>query len=337
MERRLIAPAYAFVQILQQVGFVAGPLLGGLLIAVVTVPWVYAIDAVTYGVGLLTIWAMAPIPPVAGTTRPGLKSFAEGFGYLKGRQRLQGVYLIDINAMVFGMPRALFPALTYTVFHGGSVTLGAMYAAPGAGALVGAATTGWVTSVNRQTWVITGAVVAWGAAITAFGFSKVLWLSLVLLGIAGWADVISAVLRSTVLHSSIPERFRSRMSSIQMSVVQGGPRLGDMESGTVATLVSTEFAVVSGGLACIAGAVALTALLPGFRRYRAADYADARFDEHGDVVADEIGEGEAGGGGPGPGGGASGGDEPGAGGGASGGDEPGAGGGAAPDGPPGGQ
>ncbi len=267
VERRLLAPAYAFMQIIFQVGTVAGPALAGLLIAIIGVPWVYGIDALTYGVSIVTVAMMSPIPPVAGATRPGIGSIMEGLRYLRGRQALQGVYLIDINAMVFGMPRALFPALAATVFRGGAVTLGFLYAAPGAGALLGAATTGWVTRVRRQDLVIFGAVLVWGAAITAFGFSTVLWLSLPLLAVAGWADVISAVLRNTVLMSSIPEQFRSRMASIQMAVVQGGPRLGDLESGLVATAVTTEFSIVSGGLACIVGAVALMAALPGFRRY----------------------------------------------------------------------
>ena len=269
VDRRLLAPAYAFMQIIFQVGTVAGPALAGLLLGVVHVQWVYGIDALTYVVTVTAILMMSPIPPVAGATKPGVGSIMEGIRYLKGRQALQGVYLIDVNAMVFGMPRALFPAMTATVFHGGAVTLGALYAAPGAGALLGAATTGWVTRVVRQAWVIFGAVMVWGAAITLFGFSTVLLLSLVLLAVAGWADVISAVLRNTVLMSSIPEEFRSRMSSIQMSVVQGGPRVGDLEAGAVATAVSTEFSIVSGGLACMIGAIALMAALPGFRRYRA--------------------------------------------------------------------
>ena len=136
--------------------------------------------------------------------------------------------------MVFGMPRALFPAMAGAVFGGGTITLGFLYAAPGVGALIGAVTTGWVANLRRQGWAVIVAVCVWGAAIALFGFTDTLWVALVLLAVAGWADVISAVLRNTILQSSIPERFRSRMSSIQMAVVQGGPRLGDMESGTVA-------------------------------------------------------------------------------------------------------
>jgi predicted MFS family arabinose efflux permease len=168
---------------------------------------------------------------------------------------------------VFGMPRALFPALATTVFRGGASTLGYLYAAPAAGALVGALTTGWLERIRRQGWAVIAAVCVWGAAIVAFGLVHVLWAALILLAVAGWADVISAVLRSTILQSSVPEEFRSRISSVQIAVVEGGPRLGDLESGAVASLVSTEFSIITGGLACIAGAALLTGLLPGFRRY----------------------------------------------------------------------
>ena len=144
--------------------------------------------------------------------------------FLRGRQALQGVYIIDINAMVFGMPRALFPAMAGSVFGGGTITLGFLYAAPGVGALIGALTTGWVAHLKRQGWGVILAVVAWGAAIAVFGLVDTLWVGLLMLAIAGWADVISAVLRNTILQTSIPDRFRSRMSSIQMAVVQGGPR-----------------------------------------------------------------------------------------------------------------
>jgi MFS family permease len=180
------------------------------------------------------------------------------------------------------MPRALFPALAVSVFHGGARTLGYLYAAPAAGALVGALTTGWLERVNRQAWAVIVAVCVWGAAIVAFGLVHVLWAGLALLALAGWADVLSAVLRSTILQTSTSEEYRSRISAVQIAVVTGGPRLGDLEAGTVATLVSTQFSIVSGGLACIAGAAALAALLPGFRRY------DRRATRHAGAGADVI-------------------------------------------------
>jgi predicted MFS family arabinose efflux permease len=161
-----------------------------------------------------------------------------------------------------------------SVFGGGTITLGFLYAAPGMGALVGAITTGWVNHLRHQGAAVIVAVVAWGAAITAFGLVDTLWIAMVLLAVAGWADVVSAVLRNTILQTTIPDRFRSRMSSIQMAVVQGGPRLGDMESGAVATATSIEFSVVSGGLACIVGAAVIAALMPKFRRHDSEEYGE---------------------------------------------------------------
>jgi predicted MFS family arabinose efflux permease len=169
------------------------------------------------------------------------------------------------------MPRALFPALATHHFHVGlakTTVLGFLYAAPGAGALLGAFVTGWVSSLRRQGWAIVLAILAWGVAITLFGLTDVVWIALILLAIAGWADVISAVLRNTVLQASVPDAFMSRLSSFQIAVVTGGPRLGDMEAGTVAALASVEFSIVSGGLACIVGALVLAGALPGFRKYR---------------------------------------------------------------------
>ena len=274
VERRHLAAAAAMMQIVFQVGVIVGPALSGVLLGI-GLPLVYALDGVSFVVATVTSALLRPIPPHEGAR--GLspwQSTREGLRYLRSRQVLQGVYLIDINAMVFGMPRALFPAMAGAVFGGGTVALGFLYAAPGVGALIGAVTTGWVANLRRQGWAVIVAVSLWGAAIALFGLVDTLWVGLVLLAVAGWADVISAVLRNTILQSSVPERFRSRMSSIQMAVVQGGPRLGDMESGAVATLTSVEFSVVSGGLACIVGAAVIGALMPVFRHHVAGEVDD---------------------------------------------------------------
>ncbi len=270
VERRHIPAANAMMQIIIQVGTIVGPAVSGVLLGI-GLTLVYALDAGTFVLALIAVALLRPIPPGEHSGLSTWQSTKEGVRYLRSRQALQGVYVIDVNAMVFGMPRALFPAMAGTVFGGGTITLGLLYAAPGAGALIGALTTGWIARVRRQGWAVIVAVIAWGAAITIFGFGHTLWLALLMLAIAGWADVISAVMRNTILQTSIPERFRSRMSSIQMAVVQGGPRLGDMESGSVATATSLEFSVVSGGLACVAGAIAIGALLPKFRHYVARD------------------------------------------------------------------
>jgi MFS family permease len=273
VERRHISAAAAMMQVTFQVGTVVGPALSGFLLGV-GLPLVYGIDAGTFVLALYATSLMAPIPPAEGAAMHPWASAKEGMRYLRSRQALQGVYLIDINAMVFGMPRALFPAMAGSVFGGGTITLGFLYAAVGVGALLSAVTTGWVTHIKRQGMAVIVAVVAWGVAIAIFGLVHILWVALIMLAIGGWADVISAVQRNTILQTTVPENFRSRMSSIQMAVVQGGPRLGDMESGSIATLTSLEFSVVSGGLACIVGAVVLGLLMPEFRKHVAPGIDD---------------------------------------------------------------
>jgi predicted MFS family arabinose efflux permease len=266
VEARHLVAAYASMQVVDQLGMVVAPALAGLLIGTVHLAWVYGLVAGAEALTALTMVRLSPHPPVSGAGRAGLGSIVEELRYLRGRPVLQGAYLIDVNAMVFGMPRALFPALAITVF-GGSGTLGLLFAAPGVGALLGALTTGWVAHIRRQAAAVMVAVCVWGAAIALFGLVHILWLALALLMVAGWADVISAVLRTTILQSSVPEAFRSRISSLQIAVVEGGPRLGDIESGAVASLVSTGFSVVSGGVVCVAGAVLLAAALPQFRTF----------------------------------------------------------------------
>ena len=274
VERRHLVAAAAINQIIMQVGVIVGPALSGLLLGI-GLRLVYSLDALSFVAALIASVMLAPIPPHedAGRLSPW-QSTREGLRYLRSRQALQGVYLIDINAMVFGLPRALFPAMAGSVFGGGTITLGFLYAAPGVGALIGAVTTGWVTNLRRQGWAVIIAVSIWGAAIVVFGLVDTLWIAMVMLAIAGWADVISAVLRNTILQTTVPASFRSRMSSIQMAVVQGGPRLGDMESGAVATLTSIEFSVISGGLACIVGAAVISLLLPVFRHHVAGEIDD---------------------------------------------------------------
>jgi MFS family permease len=262
---RQFAAASAMFQVLTQLGAVVGPALGGILLAGAGINFVYWADAASFTVAVAAAWAISPQPSAEHAPRPGLRSIAEGLRFIRHRQRIQGAYLIDINAMVFGMPRALFPALAANVFGGGAAVVGFLYAAPGAGALAGALTTGWISHLRRQGRAVTVAVIVWGAAIVAFGLTRNLPLALLFLAVAGWADVISAVLRNTIIQLSVPDRLQGRLSAIQIGVVAGGPRLGDLESGAVATAFGNEVSIVSGGLLCIAGALALSRLLPGFR------------------------------------------------------------------------
>jgi predicted MFS family arabinose efflux permease len=272
VSRSEVSTANAIFQSLFQFGLVVGPAVAGLLLAGAGVRFVYWMDVASFGVALLAVFLISPQPPppVAGEARqrPGLRSIIEGLSFVRGRQAIQGAYLIDINAMVFGMPRALFPALAANLFGGGAATLGFLYAAPGAGALIGALTTGWVGRVRRQGLAVIIAVIAWGIAITCFGLVSWLPAALALLAVAGWADVISAVFRNTIIQLAAPDELRGRLSGLQIAVVTGGPRIGDVESGAVAAAFGDTVSVVSGGLACIAGALVLARLLPGFRRQR---------------------------------------------------------------------
>jgi MFS family permease len=273
VRRSEVAAVNAMFQALFQIGQVAGPAVAGLLLAGAGVRFVYWMDAATIAAAIVATFLMGPqVPRVsqAGAShRPGLRSIVAGFSYLRGRPVIQGAYLIDINATVFGMPRAVFPALALTVFGGGARTLGFLYAAPGAGALLGAVTTGWIPRIRRQGRAVIAAVLVWGAAITCFGLVRWLPAALALLAVAGCADVISAVFRGTIIQLGVPDELRGRMMGMQMAAVAGAPRIGDAESGAVAAAFTPLTSVVSGGLACIAGALILARLLPAFRHQTA--------------------------------------------------------------------
>ena len=278
-----VPAANAMFQALFQTGAIVGPAAAGLLLAGAGVHVVYWLDVVSFGAALVAVLAISPqgghggtgSPPVRGVSggsSPGgkrvLRSTAEGLRFVRRSPTMQGAYLIDLNAMVFGLPRALFPALGATVFGGGATTVGLLYAAPGAGALLGALSSRWVGRIRRQGLAVIIAVIVWGAAITGFGLVRLLPVALLLLALAGWADVVSAVLRNTIIQFSGPDSLRGRLMGVQMAVVAGGPRLGDLEAGVVATAFGDTFAIVSGGVACIAGALAVARLLPAFRHQR---------------------------------------------------------------------
>ena len=267
---RLLA-AFATMQVVEQVGMVGGPAVSGLLLELIHLQWVFALDAISSLAVAMTAARMTALSSAASGERQRHPRFREGLGAIRRDHVLLAAYLIDLNAMVFGAPTSLFPALNHAVFGGRPSTLGFLYAAPGAGALLGALTTGWLDRIRRQGVAIVVAVCGWGAAIVAFGLVRTLWVALVVLAVAGWADVISAVLRTTVLQTHAGEALRSRIASVQMAAVEGGPRLGGFESGALATATTTEFSVVAGGLAAIGGALIIGAALPGFRRYRRPD------------------------------------------------------------------
>jgi MFS family permease len=241
---------------------VVGPALGGVLIARLGLSTVYLIDVSTFGVSLLVVLLLPRLVPSGGGTPMGLRSMTEGFRHLKSERLLSATYVIDLNAMIFGMPRAVFPALAVHLYGGGAGVVGLLYAAPGAGALVGSLFTGWTARIRHQGRAIAACVVVWGGTIAVFGVVPVLWIGLILLAVAGAADVISAVFRQNVQQRAVPDHLQGRLSGTFFAVVAGGPRLGDLETGVAAAIGGPEFAVWSGGLACVVGVGVLLWRIP---------------------------------------------------------------------------
>jgi len=264
-----LAAANSLSSVYSSLSSVAGPAVGGLIIATAGVPWTFGIDAATYAASLLVIWWLPKLPPLEEVDRPSFRAILDGFRFLKGRQALIGIFAIDTNAMVFGMPSALFPAIALHRLHGTASTVGYLYAAPYAGALFCSLLSGWCSHVRRMGLGITVMACLWGAAIAGFGLTSSLVPALVLLAIAGGADFYSAVLRSTMLLRSTPDHLRGRLLGIEFMQVASAPSLGDLEAGVLASLTSLRFSIVSGGVACIAGCVVTALALPRFLNYDA--------------------------------------------------------------------
>lgn len=269
----LLPSAMALNQVVWNGTALVGPAIAALVIQRFGVSWAYGIDLVTYLAMLAAALMIRPMPPQEGVeVSTGWKAVREGFAYVRGSRLLRSTFVIDLIAMIFGMPRALFTFLIVSQFHRSPAAVGLLFGAPAVGALLGAVGSGWARGVRRQGDAVVVAVAGWGAAIAAFGVvGKNLWLGIAMLAVAGWADVVSAIYRSTILQVTVPDHLRGRLSGIHILVVTGGPRLGDFEAGGVAQLISPWFSVVSGGIACIVGAGVVALLYPELRRYRAPD------------------------------------------------------------------
>jgi predicted MFS family arabinose efflux permease len=257
-----ITSAVALQTTIGQLALVVGPAIGGILIAGIGLGAVYTIDVATYGCAFAAAAFLPALIPSGGGAPAGLRSMTEGFHHLKGQKLLSATYWIDVNAMVFGMPRAVFPALGTGLFGGGAGVVGLLYAAPGAGALLGSFFTGWCGRLRHQGRAIAACVVIWGATIALFGIIPVLWVGLVLLALAGAADMISGIFRQSVQQWTVPDHLQGRLSGTFFAVVAGGPRLGDAETGLAAQLGGPQFAVWSGGLACVVGVAILLWRVP---------------------------------------------------------------------------
>ena len=255
---------------LYQLTMVIGPALGGLLIGALGLGAAYVVDAVSCLAMTAALVRMSPRPPAPGGAarhEPIGRSIAAGLRFVRSEPALMGSFAIDLLAMAFGMPRALFAVLSLTVYHAGAAGTGLLYAAVAAGATVAALTTGWLAHARRLGRIVIVAVVTWGLAIAATGLTTSLWVAVALLALAGAADSVSAVCRSTINQSVTPEALRGRMSSVFSVVVTSGPRLGDVEAGTVASLAGPRVSVASGGLACVAGVALVMLAFPALAAY----------------------------------------------------------------------
>jgi len=265
--------ALAVRQVAFHITLIVGPGLGGILIAAIGVTWVYAIDAVTYLAALTALKWIPPVMPATSEDQSPTEAVREGLRYALRTPLILSIFVIDLIAMIFGMPRAVFPELAQRTFDGGARIVGFLYAAPSVGALAGALLSGWVKRVQRHGVAVIVAVLAWGAAITLAGLSTFsLALTLLFLALAGASDVISAVFRGSMLLEATPDRLRGRVSSLNLMVVIGGPRFGDVEAGLVAAAVGAPASIVIGGVACLAGTGLLAVTAPSLRRYRAGHF-----------------------------------------------------------------
>jgi MFS family permease len=271
---RLLAPdlytsATALEVVYYQTAAIAGPILTGVLIRTAGVEWAYVIDAISYLAAVVALRRMSPSPPTAERLRVGWSSIRDGFGLLKRNQILQGAFLIDLNAMIFGIPVALYPAFALDVLHASPAVLGLLYAAEAVGSLLVALLSGRAKYVRRQGLVTILACMCWGAGIIGFGFSSTLWAALLFILLASAADMVSGLYRDAIVKTVTPDELRGRLEGIGLAVWGTGPSLGNAEAGFVASLTSIRTSIVSGGAACIVGAGALALFLPAYRRYDA--------------------------------------------------------------------
>jgi MFS family permease len=271
VERDELKAASALQFSFHNMAALAGPALAGVLIATAGLTVTYGIDVVSFAGSLVVLNAMRTPPPPPDAEAPSLRTIVEGLRYAGSRQDLIGTYLVDMNAMFFGMPMALFPAIAKG--YGGPEVLGLLYAAPSAGSIAVTLTSGWSARVHRHGRAIVYGAGAWGLGIIAFGFADTLWLAVGCLVLAGAMDTISGIFRSAIWNETIPDHLRGRLAGVEMISWSSGPLLGDAEAGFLAALAGVRASVITGGIACVAGTVVLAVALPRFWGYDSRAHA----------------------------------------------------------------
>ncbi len=262
---------------------IVGPAVAGLLIASMGLAFTYAIDVVSYAGALVCIVMIRTTGALEKAEPPTLESIREGFRYARSRQELIGTYVVDFVAMIFGMPMALFPALSERL--GGPGVLGILYASPAVGAFIASVTSRWTRKVTRHGLAVTIAAAVWGIAIIIFGFTDSIVPASLFLAIAGGADAVSGIFRSTMWNQTIPDNLRGRLAGIEMVSYMSGPMLGHLEAGLVAAAFGVRASVVSGGVLCVVGVVLCGVVLPKFIAYDAGEFQRRQTDPGVDLPA----------------------------------------------------
>ncbi|HVD87377.1 MAG TPA: MFS transporter [Jatrophihabitantaceae bacterium] len=268
----LVASANTLNFTVGNVGQVVGPLLAGVLISLQHgFAYAYGLDAVLFTAALYSAIRLPPIPPDGSLGRPGFRSVIDGLVFIASRPVLLMSFLVDIVAMVLAMPRALYPEVADERFHG---SVGPLYAALAIGSVLAGISGGWIARVRRRGVALTAAVVAWGTAVAISGLAHQLWLVVVLLALAGAADLVSAVFRQTILQTYAPDEMRGRMQGVFIAVVAGGPRLGDVRAGAMAAATSATVSWVGGGVACVVVVLVAAIAVRPFWNYRVDPNSD---------------------------------------------------------------
>jgi MFS family permease len=264
-------PAVSALSALRRtISAVAGPALAGICIATFGLPFTYGIDVATFAISLLALAAIRAMPPPADAPRAGLASIVEGLRYATRRPELIGTYLVDIVAMVFAMPTAVFPALAEQL--GGSAAVGFLYSSMSVGAFVVTLFSKWTASVERRGAAVVISALLWGIAIFALGFAHTLPLAVLCLALAGAADMVSALFRMTIWNETIPSVIRGRMAAIEQLSYMTGPLIGNARAGYMAERFGLGPSIVWGGILCTVCVAACIPLLPSFWRYRKSEH-----------------------------------------------------------------
>jgi MFS family permease len=269
-----VAAANALSMTVRQAGVIVGPLLAGVLIGLGDIFLAYTVDAVGFLIAALLLRGLPSLPPGGDAgplrLRSAVRGVGEGFAFLRTQPVLLMTFVVDIIAMLFAWPQAVFPELSQGRFAGSANSLGWLFAGLSIGALLMGLTSGWVTRVDRQGAVVLGAIAVWGVAIIGFGFAPTLWLAVLCLAVAGAGDMVSAVLRTSMLQLAAPEEMRGRMQGVFIVVVAGGPRLGDLRAGALASTVGVTAAMVSGGVMIVVAMAVVALVVPSFWLFRAS-------------------------------------------------------------------